>query len=241
METLWFKFVCFIFMSASVSGLYSAAFHSCASLPWPITGKAVMRSRAAPMGISVTVSTGSSDFTGLGWSLPTRPSESCFQAGIRLASARSSMGAVSGVNGCAGSGAAAPLHHLERLRRASSHRAPGHNSTAWWGTPPTPARPRCRRSAPTARRSSARRSAGRNPPRPHPCSSPICCTRDLHRQPQLTVSPSFHSRSSTTYESGLAVNLHRLAIDLHRRLRRTSADAQIEREAHRPAPRRPSA
>ena len=65
------------------SGL--AAAHVCASCPRPITGKAVMRSRAAPMGISVTVSVGSSDFTGLGCSLPTRPSESCFHAGMRFA------------------------------------------------------------------------------------------------------------------------------------------------------------
>ena len=40
--------------------------HSCASAPSPMTGSAEMRSRAAPMGMSVTVSTGSADFTGLG-------------------------------------------------------------------------------------------------------------------------------------------------------------------------------
>ena len=38
----------------------------CASGPSPITGKAEIRSRAAPMGMSVTVSIGWSDFTGLG-------------------------------------------------------------------------------------------------------------------------------------------------------------------------------
>jgi len=37
----------------------------CASGPLPIAGKAEIRSRAAPMGMRVTVSVGWSDFTGL--------------------------------------------------------------------------------------------------------------------------------------------------------------------------------
>ena len=47
--------------------------HGWASGPWPITGKAEIRSRAQPMGMSVTVSTGSDDSIGLSTSGPTRP------------------------------------------------------------------------------------------------------------------------------------------------------------------------
>jgi len=47
--------------------------HSCASLPWPMTGNDAIRSLAAPIGMSATVSTGSLDFAGLGCSLPARP------------------------------------------------------------------------------------------------------------------------------------------------------------------------
>src|SRR5260370_33068651 len=73
--------------------------HSWAWLPVPITGKAVIRNRAAPIGMSVTFSTGSSDFTGLGCSLPTSLCPSCFQAAIFLTLARNSDGAFSGWNG----------------------------------------------------------------------------------------------------------------------------------------------
>ena len=41
-------------------------YHSLASDPLPIVGNAVMRRRAAPMGMSVIVSSGSGERTGLG-------------------------------------------------------------------------------------------------------------------------------------------------------------------------------
>src|SRR5215471_12641382 len=78
--------------------------HSCASGPSPMTGKEVIRKRAAPMGIKLTVSTGSADLTGLGWSLPTNPFQSWVQAGTLLAWTFSSRGTVSGLKGCCGSG-----------------------------------------------------------------------------------------------------------------------------------------
>src|ERR1035437_9533344 len=79
-----------LFSCLQFSCLHSPAFHSYVSLPSPITGKVEMRNRAAPIGISVTVSVGWSDFTGLGCNLPTRPSASCFHAGIRFAVDRKS-------------------------------------------------------------------------------------------------------------------------------------------------------
>src|SRR5205823_10073109 len=58
------------------------AVHAWASGPLPIVGKAVIRSRAAPIGIRVMVSSGSSERTGLGRSLPTRPFLSSVQPRI---------------------------------------------------------------------------------------------------------------------------------------------------------------
>ena len=52
-----------------------------------------MRSRAAPIGIRVTVSADSVDRTGLGWTSPIRPSESGFQFSIFRALVRISSGA----------------------------------------------------------------------------------------------------------------------------------------------------
>src|SRR4051812_2208151 len=75
--------------------------HSLASGPWPMTGKELIRRRAAPMGINVTDSSGSSDLTGLSWSLPTMPVESGFQLGMRRALTVRVMGGFSGVNGWA--------------------------------------------------------------------------------------------------------------------------------------------
>src|SRR6185369_218006 len=81
-----------------------ATVHSFGFLPVPMTGNKLMRSRAAPIGMRMTFWVGSSLFTGLSWSLPTRPSESIFQLGIFLALARRVIGAVSGVNGFAAGG-----------------------------------------------------------------------------------------------------------------------------------------
>ena len=64
----------------------------CASGPVPITGKAAIRSRAAPIGMRVTVSMGWSDFTGLSCSGATRPNRSSCHWGIRLAFAFMLMG-----------------------------------------------------------------------------------------------------------------------------------------------------
>ena len=66
--------------------------------PLPATGKAVMRRRAAPIGISVIVSTGSVVLAGLFWSLPGRPMPVSVQTGSFLALARISTGAPSCVN-----------------------------------------------------------------------------------------------------------------------------------------------
>ena len=73
--------------------------HPCASGPLPITGNALTRSLAHPIGISVTVSTGSPEATGLGCSAWTSPVLSVVHAGIFRAFATSSIGALSGVNG----------------------------------------------------------------------------------------------------------------------------------------------
>src|SRR5690349_19055255 len=86
------------------TGEAAGAVHSRASRPWPITGNDVMRRRAAPIGMRVTDSSDSIDLTGLGWSLPTRPSLSICQAGILRALANSAIGQVSGVNGSLGKG-----------------------------------------------------------------------------------------------------------------------------------------
>src|SRR6185437_2979362 len=48
-------------------------FQSCALEPEPITGNDEIRRRAAPIGMSVTVSTGSPLLTGLSCNLPARP------------------------------------------------------------------------------------------------------------------------------------------------------------------------
>ena len=80
-----------------------ASFHGCAAGPLPTAGKAVSRSRAAPMGISVTVSTGSSERTGLGCNTATKPRASSVHWGIFRALAFSSRGTASGVKGCPGS------------------------------------------------------------------------------------------------------------------------------------------
>ena len=63
-----------------------------------------MRNRAAPIGISGSVSTASSEYVGLGCSLPTIPNLSRCHAGICRAFACSSMGVVVGVNGLSGNG-----------------------------------------------------------------------------------------------------------------------------------------
>ena len=63
-------------------------------------GNAEMRNRAQPIGMSVTISTGSFVTTGLGNDEmgPTSPSSIC-HSGILHARARSSRGAVSTLNG----------------------------------------------------------------------------------------------------------------------------------------------
>jgi hypothetical protein len=61
--------------------------------------KAVTRNLAAPIGISVTVSIGASDRTGLGCKAPIRPRPFSVQWGIFRALTRSSMGTDPGVNG----------------------------------------------------------------------------------------------------------------------------------------------
>ena len=58
-----------------------------------------MRSRAAPIGIRVTVSTDSVDRMGLGWTSPIRPRESGFQFAIFLALVLISIGAASALKG----------------------------------------------------------------------------------------------------------------------------------------------
>ena len=65
-----------------------------------MTGKAAIRSRAQPMGIRVTVSTGSSDWMGLSAIGPTSPRRSSSHSPILFALARSSIGATAASNGC---------------------------------------------------------------------------------------------------------------------------------------------
>src|SRR5439155_6082014 len=76
--------------------------YSWAAEPRLTTGKAETRSRAAPIGINVTVSTAASDFTGLAGNLPTSPCRSCCQPATVLALARRRIGTVSGANGWPG-------------------------------------------------------------------------------------------------------------------------------------------
>src|SRR5438045_5089197 len=73
--------------------------HSWALPPPRIIGNAEIRKRAAPMGMSVTLSVSSGLFTGLSCNVPTRPKRSTFHAGIFLALARKETRAVSVVNG----------------------------------------------------------------------------------------------------------------------------------------------
>jgi hypothetical protein len=75
------------------------AAHSLDLDPVPIHGNALIRNRAAPIGIKVTCSTGSRDFTGLACNRSTIPLESSFQVGMRLALASNRMGMFSGVKG----------------------------------------------------------------------------------------------------------------------------------------------
>src|SRR5678815_3504996 len=58
-----------------------------------------MRNRAAPIGMSVTVSVFSEDFTGLGWSVPTMANLSACQFVIFFALPLIVIGVVSAVNG----------------------------------------------------------------------------------------------------------------------------------------------
>src|SRR5262249_37481026 len=64
------------------TGALLASVQGRASAPEPMTGKDEIRSRAAPMGTRVTVSIGSSDAAGLGWSLPTIPRAGHFPAAV---------------------------------------------------------------------------------------------------------------------------------------------------------------
>ncbi len=89
-----------------------------------MVGKEVIRSRAAPIGISVTVSTGSEDFAGLGCKTFKSPFLSSVQPGMRRAFALSSSGAVSGVNGWAGSGPAPRTSSNEPAGVAASSTRP---------------------------------------------------------------------------------------------------------------------
>src|SRR5262245_56975508 len=82
--------------------------HSCALDVEPSLathGNALMRNRAAPIGINVTVSSGALDRAGLGCSGLTRPKRSICHSGILRAWALMWIGAAAGVNGC---GAIAP-------------------------------------------------------------------------------------------------------------------------------------
>ena len=64
-----------------------------------MTGKAEIRNRAAPIGTSVTVSTASSDRTGLSCNTAHKPWRSSVHSGIRFALAVIVIGAASVVNG----------------------------------------------------------------------------------------------------------------------------------------------
>ena len=66
--------------------------------------EAEIRSRAAPMGMSVIVSSASRERAGLCCSGPTSAVRSIVHAGIFRAVARNSMGAVWAVKGCSASG-----------------------------------------------------------------------------------------------------------------------------------------
>src|SRR5262245_57105511 len=73
----------------------------------------------APIGIKRTLSSGSSDLTGLGCSLPTKPNSSCCQAGIFRAETRICIGAVAGVKGWSAS--ASGFLDRKSTRLNSSH------------------------------------------------------------------------------------------------------------------------
>ena len=74
--------------------------HSRASGPDPITGKADTRKRAQPIGTSSTSVIGSALRTGLCWTSSIRLLLSSCQLGMRLAFARSTIGAFSKLKGC---------------------------------------------------------------------------------------------------------------------------------------------
>ena len=91
-------------LSHHVAYHFSKAGHSWLLGPLSMTGKAVMRKRAAPIGIKVTVSTGWVDITGCATTSLTAPRGSSVQLGILRAEVVSLIGVASLRNGWSSAG-----------------------------------------------------------------------------------------------------------------------------------------